>query len=250
MRLVAFCEARGDFWLLSGLVDRVLRESGPTWVAESFETPEAIRRWQPDGLGRAYFDLHRLGEYEDRLGVRVPHGHFDGRPGRAGALMARTVFWIVRTLHRRDPAEPIDAVVLVWDMDTQAEERSLGVAQARDEARSLVPFQIVCGLPDPEREAWVLAGFEPCDDRERTLLEALQREFGFSPVLHAIRLRGRGGERDIKRVLRELTAEDANREERCWTEPSLENLRARGAETGLAAFLGEIETVLIPLLGR
>jgi hypothetical protein len=209
-----------------------------------------IRVWQPDGLGRAYFDLHKLDEYADRLSVRVPHGHFDGRPGGAGALMARTVFWIARTLHRKEPGEPIDAVVLVWDTDTQPEERSSGVAAARDEARRWAPFQILCGLPDPEREAWVLAGFDPCDDRERAILEGLHREFGFSPVLHAIRLRGRSDRRDIKAVHLELMGEDSAREERCWTEPSLETLRARGAETGLAAFLEEVEARLVPLLGR
>lgn len=236
--------------MLSGLVDRVLRESGPSWVADNFEAPEVIREWRPDGLGRAYFDLHKLDEYADRLGVRVPHGHFDGRPGGAGALMARTVFWIARTLHRKAPGEPLDAVVLVWDMDEQAAERSSGVAQARDEARHWAPFQILCGFPDPEREAWVLAGFEPCDDRERALLDELHRDLGFSPVLHAIRLRGRGDERDIKAVLLELMGEDPSREERCWTEPSLEALRARGAETGLAAFLDEVGARLVPLLGR
>jgi hypothetical protein len=43
---------------------------------------------------------------------------------------------------------------------------------------------------------------------------------------------------------------DLSREERCWTEPALETLRARGANIGLEAFLDEIETILVPLLGR
>jgi hypothetical protein len=249
VKLVAFCEAPGDFRLASGLVDRVLRELGPTWVADNLESPDVIRTWQPDGLGRVYFDLHKLDEYEDRLGVRVPHGHFEGRPGGAGALMARTVFWIARQLHRQAPDDPIAAVVLVWDLDTQSDERPAGVEAARTEASRWASFQIICGLPDPEREAWVLAGFEPCNDSERACLDELQRELGFSPVLHAFRLRGgRGDPRDIKRVLRELTGDDHAREERCWTEAPLETLRARGADTGLAAFLDDIEKVLIPLL--
>ncbi len=251
MRLAAFCEAPGDFRLISGLVDRVLRESGPTWAADLFETPEVIRNWQPDGHGRAYFDLHKLKEYVDDLGVRVPYGHFGGRPGGPGALMARTVFWIARSLGRRDPDKSVEAVVLVWDMDAQSEERPSGVEAARDEARRWEMVQIVCGFPDPESEAWVLAGFEPCDDGERACLDGLQHELRFSPVLHAVRLRGAKGElRDIKRVLRELTGDDHARVERCWTEPSLEKLRARGGDTGLAAFLDEVEAILVPLLGR
>ena len=60
MRLAGFCEAPGDFRLVAGLVDRVLRELGPTWIADNFESPEVIRTWQPDGLGRAYFDIAHL----------------------------------------------------------------------------------------------------------------------------------------------------------------------------------------------
>jgi hypothetical protein len=252
VKLIAFCEAAGDFLLLSGLVDRVLRDSGPAWVVDLLETPDAVRTWQPDGFGRMHFDLHRLDGYVDRLKVRVPHGHFDGRPGGAGALMARTVFWIVRALHKQAPDEPIEAVVLVWDVDVRSEGRSSGVAAARDEARRWAPFRIICGFPDPEREAWVLAGFEPCDEDERARLDELQRELGFSPVLHAVRLRAKqeGHLRDGKRVLRELTRGDHDREARCWAEPVLETLRARGADTGLAAFLDEIEEILVPLLGR
>jgi hypothetical protein len=250
VKLVAFCEGSADFRLVSGLIDRVLRESGPPWVGDSLETPEVIRTLRPDGFGREYFDLHKLDEYVVRLGVRAPHGHFDGRPGGAGALMARTVFWIARALHRREPDEPLEAVVLVWDVDTQPEERPSGVEAAREEARRWAPFQIICGFPDPEREAWVLAGFEPCSDGERACLDRLRAELGFSPVLDAVRLRGGNGDlRDIKRVLGELTSEDHDREERCWTETALETLRARGAASGLAAFLNEVEAILVPLFG-
>lgn len=251
MRLVAFCEAPGDFRLTSGLVDRVLRESGPSWVADNLEAPEVIRVWRPDGLGRAYFDLHKLDEYVKWFGVRVPHGHFGGRSGDAGALMARTVFRIVRALQGKDSDEPIECAVLVWDGDAQLQDRLSGVKMARDEAHRWASFQIICGFPDPEREAWVLAGFDPGDEDERTCLEALQRELEFSPVLHAVRLRAKedGNRRNIKRVLSELTGGDPAREERCWTETALATLRARGRDTGLAAFLDEIEAVLVPLLG-
>ena len=45
MKLIAFCEAPADFRLVSGLVDRVLRESGPTWVVDLLDTPDAVRTW-------------------------------------------------------------------------------------------------------------------------------------------------------------------------------------------------------------
>ncbi|HWU88092.1 MAG TPA: hypothetical protein VN253_12485 [Kofleriaceae bacterium] len=248
--MIAFCEAPADFRITAGLVDRVLREQGPAWVTDNFESPDVIRTWQPDVFGRAYFDLHDLNRYMDRLGIRSIRGHFNGRSGGPGGSMTRKALVIARALSKQTPGEPIDAVVLVWDTDQQREERPAGVAIARDEARSWVPFQIVCGFPDPEREAWVLAGFDPCDDLERSFLDELHRDLGFSPVVHAVRLRDPddGALRSIKRVLRKLTGDDSSREERCWIETALDTLRARGADTGLAAFLDEIEHVLLPLL--
>ncbi|HET7503205.1 MAG TPA: hypothetical protein VFK02_19430 [Kofleriaceae bacterium] len=245
-----FCEAPADFRLASGLIDRVLRTSGPTWVADNFATPEVIRTWHPGSSGRMYFDVHALDKVAEPLRVRS-RGHFNGQPGRAGAAMARKAFLIANALYRKTPGEPIDAVVVVWDVDHQQEGRQLGVLEdARNDARRWAPFKILCGFPDPESEAWVLAGFEPRDDDERKCLAELHRELGFSPVLDAVRLRdkNKGALRDIERVLSVLTGDDHDRLALCWTEPALETLRARGAETGLSAFLDEIETLLVPLL--
>jgi hypothetical protein len=186
----------------------------------------------------------------DELRVRSVRGHFNGKPGGAGASMARKAFLIAQALRKKVPDEPIDVVVLIWDTDQQRDERRAGVAAARDAARQWKLFEIACGFPDPEREAWVLAGFDPCDDAERQSLEELHRDLGFSPVLHAVRLRDAndGAQRNIKRVLGVLTGGDPDREQRCWVEPSLSTLRDRGGETGLAAFLDEISAALLPLL--
>jgi hypothetical protein len=81
--------------------------------------------------------------------------------------MARKAFLIVEALNRHMPDEPIDAVVFLWDTDEQRHDRPEGVKAARDKARRWATFEIVCGFPDPEREAWLLAGFEPCDHAER-----------------------------------------------------------------------------------
>lgn len=163
--------------------------------------------------------------------------------------MARKAFLIARAVNKRT-TEPIDVVVLVWDTDQQRGDRPDGVALARDDARRWARFQIVCGFPDPEREAWVLAGFEPCDDVEHQLLEELHRTLGFSPVVDAVRLRDKthGALRNIKRVLDVLTRADADREARCWTDPPLVTLRARGVATGLSAFLDGLDASLLPLL--
>lgn len=256
MKLIAFCEALGDFRLVSGLVDRVLAATDVPWVVDNLDTPDVVRRWHKDGFGNDFIDIHNLDKYADQLrarGLRVRQvrGHFNGRPGEPGGAMARKAFHTAEALSRHTPDDPINAVVLVWDTDDEQRVRPDGVKAARDEARRWATFRIVCGFPDPEREAWVLAGFDPCHLQEHQRLEELHRELGFSPVLHAVRLRdkARGALRDIKRVLAVLTGDDAEREGRCWTEPPIATLHERGTDTGLSAFLTELQAVLPSLLG-
>jgi len=255
VRLLAFCEAAADFRTATSLVDRVLRDEGPTWIADVVDPyPEAVREWLNDPHGKSFFDIHRLTEYTKQLGnMRVPQGYFDGKPGAPGALMARTAFHIVREMLKRGPSagrlETVDAVLIVWDMDDQGDGRRQGLAQARAEASRWAPFRIVLGCPDPMREAWVLAGFEPASDEERARLDELRRELGFSPCEEAHRLDAKDeqAKRSAKRVVRLLTGDDAAREERCWTEPPMDRLRARGAGSGLGAFLDEVKNDLVPL---
>lgn len=256
MKLIAFCEGPSDFRLASGLIDRVLREAGPTWVVDNLDAPGVVLRWHADRFGNDFINIHNLNQYTAQLRDRGVHvrqvrGHFDGRPGDAGSAMARKAFLIVEALTRRSPDDPIDAVVLVMDTDDEPVERSRGVTAARDEALGWKLFQIICGFPDPEREAWVLAGFDPRHPTEQERLDELHRELGFSPVLHAVRLRDKthGAPRNIKRVLGVLTGNDIDREARCWTEPPLATLHERGAATGLSAFLAELQSVLPGLLG-
>lgn len=227
MKLIAFCEALGDFRLVSGLVDRVLAATDVPWVVDNLDTPDVVRRWHKDGFGNDFIDIHNLDKYADQLrarGLRVRQvrGHFNGRPGEPGGAMARKAFHTAEALSRHTPDDPINAVVLVWDTDDEQRVRPDGVKAARDEARRWATFRIVCGFPDPEREAWVLAGFDPCHLQEHQRLEELHRELGFSPVLHAVRLRdkARGALRDIKRVLAVLTGDDAEREGRCCSVPT------------------------------
>jgi len=249
MRLLAFCEARSDFLLTSALIDRVLREHA-TWISDVLDVaPEGIRTWIGDGRGRDFFDLHQVSSYALRLLVRVPQGHFNGRPGAAGALMARTAFSIVRALNDPANADTIDGVALVWDMDGQADDRKLGLEQARAEAQKLVQFPIILGRPDRMREAWVLAGFDPQSQDERDRFDSETQQLGFHPSMaaHLLTAADELAKRSAKRVLAVLTDGDRGREAQCWTHTALAILRERGVGSGLAAFLDEIEERLVPL---
>ena len=252
-RLIAFCEASADFRTASELIDRVLRDEGPAWLADLIdEHPDSIRTWHACGGDRAFFDVHAWRECAKQLSIRIPHGHFGGRPGGAGAMMARTLFQIVRELNRRaEVDETIDVVVLVWDMDDQADERRRGLTAARDEARTWAPFDIVVGCANPMREAWVLAGFDPADDDEQVCLEATRGDLGFSPSEQAHRLDAKDEQAKLssKRVLRGLVGVAPDREARCWRETPLEILRERGESSGLREYLDEVRDRLLPRCG-
>lgn len=162
--------------------------------------------------------------------------------------MARTAFSVVRALNHAENVDKIDGVVLVWDMDGQAADRKRGLEQARVEAQKLVPFEIILGRPDRMREAWVLAGFDPQTPDERDRLDQERQHLGFHPCTQAHRLTTTGiAKLSPKRVLAVLTGGDQGREAQCWTHAALATLRERGADSGLAEFLDEVERRLVPL---
>jgi hypothetical protein len=247
VRGLMFCESPSDFQHAAELIDRVLREHGPSWISDVMDVnPEGVRQWHPSDATHPFFDVHAYREHAGRLGLRIPHGHFNGAPGAAGSLMARTLFLIARKLNQR--GSTIEAVVLLWDMDGDGANRRIGLEQARTEATSWAKFAIVIGCPDLTREAWVLAGFEPTDDGERERLGELRQELGFHPTGEAHRLDSSDeqAKRNPKRVLRILTDGLGDRQQQCWQAIPLETLRARGHASGLADYLREVEEIIVP----
>lgn len=83
-----------------------------------------------------------------------------------------------------------DVVVLVRDADNTDEERREGFEQAR--TSSPHPERIVIGIAKSEREARIIAGFVPCDEREQLVLASERQRLGFDPTLHPHELRGNG----------------------------------------------------------
>jgi hypothetical protein len=154
----------------------------------------------------------------------------------------------VRALVQRGDA--IDAVLLIRDMDDQP-ERETGLGQARTEAQHWTRAPIILGCANPKREVLVLCGFEPGTDDEHTSLRALRQELGLSPNerAHELDAKDEQARRSAKRVLRVLVGDDRDREAR-WKETPLDTLRARGEQTGLRAFLAELQAHLLPLVPR
>lgn len=244
MRLVLIVEAQADADAASILADRVFIEGDAEWI--DAETLPGLRQWTGIEPLTPYTRWKGLGALAVRHGVRT-HGRGLGADGAA----ARKALLLVIRAQARD--DEIAAVVLVRDMDNQPERRT-SMEYARAELADNLAFQVAIAAPDPKREAWILHGYEPQNDRETRLLEDERRRLGFDPITNPDRLRGdrrRGAhqqDRDMKSVVERLTAGDHDREWRCLERTPLSVLKGRGQRTGLADYLDEAATRLLPLL--
>ena len=250
MKFVLFCESRGDERMVKGLVDRVLREEGPSWIADLMDADAThVREWSNDHQQRSFFDVHALDKYLAHHKVRPLLGHFDGKPGNAGAQMARNIFSLVRALDKSpDRGFAHNAVFVVWDMDDQGKQRREGLEQARTEASKWAAFKIIYGCPDPEHETWLLASFEPETETEREILTKLRQDLGFCPIrdAHLADATADGAKKNPKRITNNLMGDDPERRARCLQRP-VDKLREVGANSGLCAFLDEVRERMLPL---
>ena len=242
--ILVVCEAPADAEMATILVDRVVREEGPEWIADNLEALRTWRGFEEASTHSRWRDLKSLysGAGLPRMLGRdpdMPRG-FDGAAARKAILLARSL-----------PSQVPTALLLVRDLDGQPQRRHSLEAAARRAAQD--GFTVLLATPDPEREAWLLHGFEPETDEERERLDQHRGELGFDPRIEPNRLRGDSRKdresRDIKAVLWSLVGSDSERERRCSTEPSLAVLRRRGKKTHLTAFLDQVETELLPNLG-
>lgn len=227
-------EAPDDGRTATTLVDRCLLERIEWLEPEHLPHIRAWRGIEPGTELTAWKHVTTLVK-EHRV---MPMGFFDGNPGEHDARLARRVLLLFAKLGMPD------LVVLVHDADDRPERRD-GFEQAR--SGTGLAERIVIGIANPEREAWIIAGFVPCDEREQHALASERQRLGFDPTLHPHELRG-NGKRSAKTALANLLGDDRQREHGCLTEPSLEHLRQRGEHTGLAAFLDEIEERVIPVI--
>jgi hypothetical protein len=236
--IVVICEADADQRTACGIVDRVLSQS-VDWMQP--ELLDALREWRGLTKNEPFLAWKNLHARADAANIRI-NGLFGGEPGAPDAFIARRALALLTTQGERN----IDAVLLLRDSDMDT-RRHKGLEQARAQTSGLGP--IIIGVAHPKREAWVLAGFDTATEDERSRLEALRRELGFDPRLHAEELTAtkHGAKRDAKRVLSELSQDDHQREVVCWTEAPLEQLEARGEATGLADFIQEVREQLVPL---
>lgn len=238
--IAVVCEADADCRAATLLSDRVLRET-VAWI--SIETLPYLRRYRGLGDQDSYLKCSSVKELARRRRVFV-HGFVGGAPREPDAAMAERALVLLATSEG-----PPGAVILTRDTDKERRRRE-GYEQARG-AQSW-PFAVVVGVAETKRECWILAGYEPRNDGERELVARERRELGFDPLSRAELLTASedGATRDAKRVLAALTGGDTEREDAGLEERPLAVLRERGAGSGLAAYLREIEERLVPLFDQ
>ncbi|TKD07344.1 hypothetical protein [Polyangium fumosum] len=249
--LLVVCEAPEDFAVATCIIDRTLRETETDWLRDLFEhSLDEQRSWVPLEPDRPFLDWHHLDVTAKRLDVRPQRGHFGGRPGAPDALATRKALAILQALRKQ--GRPISVAVLMRDIDKQP-ERADGIKQACEEAAAWDPdLCVVLGLPDPELEAWLLAGFDPADTAEETRLAHCKRDLGLDPrtSAHALRATHDQDRRSVKYVLAQLTGDDHERRAKCYEAAPLSTLMKRGRSSGLTTFLDEIRSKLLPLFLR
>ncbi|MFV2068235.1 MAG: hypothetical protein ACC645_14780, partial [Pirellulales bacterium] len=230
-------EADADCVIATELADRVL-VGGIEWLDETML--DAQRKWTTT-IGDKPIRWATIPAIARQRGLRI-RGHFNGQPGLPDAAAARRAILLLK-----NEFEHLKAVVLIRDADNQRERKD-GMDQAR---RLFQSTTVVVGLAIPEREAWVVCGFEPSDESEEKLLRQERSQLGFDPRLRAHKLTATSDDhakKSPKRVVSVLTGSSAERERRCWTKTPLVTLRERGQANGLSAYLAEIASKIVPLI--
>jgi hypothetical protein len=237
-RWLLIAEASADAVTAKCFADRVLVEQ-IAWADGNLDSLRAYRGFDPSD---AYASWGRLKDEARQCGVRT-HGRF-GR-GQAGGA-------------RREIAKAI-RIALSYGMDALIAARDTDGTDRRegyeDPDRS---FPTCLAIAHPEREAWLICGFDPQSKQENEALEAVQRRLGYDPRFHPDRLNPKRthdqhGVRipsSAKNVLDDLTSGDPGRQRRCVADTPLETLRQRGREAGLTQYLEDVATILAPQLGR
>ena len=174
----------------------------------------------------------------------------NGVPLKADGAASIKVLNLVHFLQR---IRQIKAVLFIRDLDNQP-ERKEGIEQARLEHINKTPkLEIVIGVADPKREAWVLNGFIPSNQQEEQILEEIKNKLSFDPSIESHRLLATSEKeperiRNVKVVVEQLTGNDMEREKLCWEKTNLKHLRERGVDTGLTDYICEVEERLAAIL--
>lgn len=244
--ILAVVEAPADLRRAALLLDRIISEK-VDWVGDDLDS---IRQFVGLSIGerhlrwkdiRARYKRSKLPPMNRRW-LRSVRKLPDATPARKALLLSKK--------YRPD----VDFILLLRDADGQRGKReALKQARGGEGGRSPWPFTVIIGLAEQEQEAWLLNGFEPRDDGERSRLKELRKTLGFHPCRGAHKLHSKGDTKQTakpsaKRTLDELTNGSEERKLMCITDTDIETLCKNGDTTGLREYIGEIRERVIPVI--
>ncbi len=250
IEFIVIVESGADARTATKLAERVLIEK-IDWLED--DNLQYFFKWCGLQEGTEYSCWKDIPKILESSGLKLPRyrgHHSKGVPLKADGASSIKVLNLVRYLQK---IRQIRAILLIRDLDNQSERRE-GIKQARSQHTNLDPkLEIVIGVADPKREAWVLNGFIPSNQKEEQMLEEIKAKLNFYPCIESHRLRSISLEeperiRNPKVVVELLTNKDMEREQQCWEETSLEILRERGVHTGLKDYICEVEQRLAAII--
>lgn len=242
--IALLCEGVSDPPTVRALADRVIVAS--TWIgtdAENIDTHRHYRGFRPDEGFMTWTQIDDLAKQYD---VKL-RGKFEGLPLHGDGRNTRKAL-VLLAFHA--PVDvPVEAIIIFRDGDREYEARKEAITKVRDAESPNMP--VVVGIANRMSECWILNGFDPTDEeRERFDAERVRLTFDPRMCAHDLTADTEHEARSPKRVLRALSNNDSEREHACLSRTSFDLLRARGAKTGLAEFLDELESRLPQAFGE
>jgi hypothetical protein len=250
VEFIVIVEGTADEQIARKLAERVILEK-IDWVEPYLSHSVNWRGLLVETSCSYWRDVKRIFKQVESQGITIPR-YRRGKGLKADGASAWKILFCVRELQKN---RSIRAIILIRDLDNQS-ERKTGLEQAREQFAHLShELQIIIGTADPKREAWVLNGFNSREAPEKASLDEIIQELGFDPCLEPERLRETSKRvpertRNIKVVLETLIGGNFEREAACWRETDLSLLRERGDNSGLTAYLSEVEQRLVPIIER
>ena len=244
LRIAVIAEAHYDFRVVSTLFDRAALESKdmPEWIRDD---PQQFE------VERVFSGINEAEEFTVRKSVKSRSKNFGKgfqNVSKFGTGLGDDLRDTERCVSLAVLADQkLNILLLSRDSDGKS-ERLESWRKVKEKFQNEISFQIVLASQHCKLEAWILNGFVPNNSKEEQRLKEMRQELGFPPVEQAEKLwAGRGAKKCPKRVLSLLCDKDREREERCWNETDLKILRENGTNTGLSAFLEDVENSCVPM---
>ena len=253
--ILVVCEGHSDFPWIEILVDRAVGAARPYEVAR--DGIDAIRRYVglagDDAVQQwPFVPFQNLGAFIERFKRGKHRKQFiefrKGFPAELPTHEDAKVFDLFFKLLVSSREEAPDVLLLVRDADSNDNRRTALSELDRHYRKDDVA--VIVGVPHPETECWLLAGFrhEMSDDEEKRLAQYKRETRGVDPTSqsHQLNSPNESDPRHPKHALDELCP-DISRKNQCLFAP-FDMLRINGKQNGLADFLDALQTRLIPRL--